>query len=164
MLFRVGLESTLSSMYYTWLKRFAREFGKSLINSAWKCVTAFCLCRTFWERVKVQVMEGSHVRKKYFGHWLINPYPPLTALLSKGSLFTDLATCRDPHWVVEIPLRGALINALYPLQFWSEHLIKYQKKLFFALLVLKWLSNLEFWRPKKKDQVARIGVREGGGV
>ena len=94
-------------MYYTWLKRFAREFGKSLINSAWKCVTAFCLCRTFWERVKVQVMEGSHVRKKYFGHWLINPYPPLTALLSKGSLFTDLATCRDLHWVVEIPLREA---------------------------------------------------------
>ena len=32
------------------------------------------------------------------------------------------------------------------------------KKAFFALLVLKWLSNLEFWRPKKKDQVARIGV------
>ena len=25
-----------------------------------------------------------------------------------------------------------------------------------------WLSNLEFWRPKKKDQVARIGVRGGG--
>ena len=69
-----------------------------------KCGTVFCLCRTFWERVKVQVMEGSHVRKKYFGHWLINPYPPLTALLSKGSLFRDLATCRDLHWVVEIPL------------------------------------------------------------
>ena len=32
---------------------------------------------------------------------------------------------------------------------------------FFALLVLKWLSNLEFWRPKKKDQVAWIGVRGG---
>ena len=28
------------------------------------------------------------------------------------------------------------------------------------LLVLKWLSNLEFWSPK--DQVARIGVRGGG--
>ena len=36
------------------------------------------------------------------------------------------------------------------------------KKAFFALLVLKWLSNLEFWRPKKKDQVARIGVMGGG--
>ena len=84
-----------------------------------KCGTVFYLCRTFWERVKVQVMEGSHVRKKYFGHWLINPYPPLTALLSKGSLFTDLATCRDLH-------------------------------------------SIEFWRPKKEDQVARIGVMGGG--
>ena len=58
--------------------------------------------------------------KKYFGHWLINPYPPLTALLSKGSLFTDLATCRDLHCI-------------------------------------------EFRRPKKEDQVARIGVMGGGG-
>ena len=31
-----------------------------------------------------------------------------------------------------------------------------------VLLVLNWLSNLEFWRPNKKDQVARIGVRGGG--
>ena len=109
------LKYPLLNVLYVAKKRFAREFGKSLINSAWKCGKAFCLCRTFWERVKVQVMEGSHVRKKYFGHWLINPYPPLTALLSKGSLFTDLATCRDLHWVVEIPLKGAFINAPYTL-------------------------------------------------
>ena len=29
-------------------------------------------------------------------------------------------------------------------------------------IFFKWLSNLEFWRPKKKDQVAQIGVRGGG--
>ena len=28
-----------------------------------------------------------------------------------------------------------------------------------VFLVLNWLSNLEFWRPKKDDQVAQIGVR-----
>ena len=31
-----------------------------------------------------------------------------------------------------------------------------------VFLVLNWLSNLEFWLPKKEDQVARIGVRGGG--
>ena len=32
-----------------------------------------------------------------------------------------------------------------------------------VFLVLNWLSNLEFWLPKKKDQVAQIGVRGGLG-
>ena len=39
-----------------------------------------------WQKLRVQETTPG----KYFGHWLINPYPPLTALLSKGSLFTDL--------------------------------------------------------------------------
>ena len=34
---------------------------------------------------------------------------------------------------------------------------------YIVFLVLNWLLNLEFLRPKKKDQVARIGVRGGGG-
>ena len=76
-LYWVGLESTLSSIYYTWLKRFVRKFGKSFINSAWKCGTAFFLCRTFWERVKVQVMEGSHVRKKIFWALVDKPLPAI---------------------------------------------------------------------------------------
>ena len=29
---------------------------------------------------------------------------------------------------------------------------------YIVFLVLNWLSNLEFWRPKKKDQVAQIGI------
>ena len=33
---------------------------------------------------------------------------------------------------------------------------------YIVFLVLNWLSNLEFWLPKKKDQVARIGVWGGG--
>ena len=37
-------------------------------------------------------------------------------------------------------------------------------KVYIVVLVLNWLSNLEFWLPKKKDQVARIGVRGGGEV
>ena len=32
-----------------------------------------------------------------------------------------------------------------------------------VFLVLNWLSNLELRLPKKEDQVARIGVRGGGG-
>ena len=32
---------------------------------------------------------------------------------------------------------------------------------YIVFLVLNWLSNLEFWLPKKKDQVAQIGVRGG---
>ena len=34
---------------------------------------------------------------------------------------------------------------------------------YIVVLVLNWLSNLEFWLPKKEDQVARIGVMGGGG-
>ena len=34
---------------------------------------------------------------------------------------------------------------------------------YIVFLVLNWLSNLEFWLPKKKDQVAQIGVRGGRG-
>ena len=33
---------------------------------------------------------------------------------------------------------------------------------YIVFLVLNWLSNLEFWLPKKEDQVARIGVMGGG--
>ena len=33
---------------------------------------------------------------------------------------------------------------------------------YIVVLVLNWLSNFEFWLPKKKDQVARIGVRGWG--
>ena len=33
---------------------------------------------------------------------------------------------------------------------------------YIVFLVLNWLSNLEFWLPKKKDQVVRIGVMGGG--
>ena len=33
---------------------------------------------------------------------------------------------------------------------------------YIVVLVLNWLSNLEFWLPKKEDQVARIGVMGGG--
>ena len=33
---------------------------------------------------------------------------------------------------------------------------------YIVFLVLNWLSNLEFWSPKKEDQVARIRVMGGG--
>ena len=35
---------------------------------------------------------------------------------------------------------------------------------YIVVLVLNWLSILEFWLPKKEDQVARIGVMGGGGL
>ena len=89
------------------------SFAQKHWRNDMKCGKAFCLCRTFWERVKVQVMEGSHVRKKIFWALVDRPLPAIDSTV--GSLFTDLVTCRDLHWVVEIPLKGAFINVPYTL-------------------------------------------------